>query len=275
MIVVEVMGRDTGHIAVRAGLAGGATMTLIPEVPFDVAEVCEALERRHAGMSLRLHRGGGRGGPCPSRAPWTCPPTRWTASATSGSAASRSSLAAEIEGRTGMETRVTILGHVQRGGTPTAFDRILATRYGIAAADAAADGDWGTWWPCSADRIVRVPLGQARSDAPRRWTWTSTTRSPARSSPAERSAAGLGGRLVRTGPWWVGRGPPGGASEVQPFGGGRVQPQAAGLVRRGQQDSKSQSPTVVVSPRVGEVTWIVLPSTRNRSCGRRGTRWRS
>ena len=70
-------------------------------------------------------------------------------------------LASEIEGRTGMETRVTILGHVQRGGTPTAFDRILATRYGIAAADAAADGDWGTMVALQCDRIVRVPLGQA------------------------------------------------------------------------------------------------------------------
>jgi len=70
-------------------------------------------------------------------------------------------LAEEIEGRTGIETRVTILGHVQRGGTPTAFDRLLATRYGVAAADAAADGAWGQMVALQADRIVRVPLAEA------------------------------------------------------------------------------------------------------------------
>ena len=68
--------------------------------------------------------------------------------------------APEIEGRTGIETRVTILGHVQRGGTPTAFDRVLATRYGIAAADAAAAGEWGAMVALHADRIVHVPLDE-------------------------------------------------------------------------------------------------------------------
>src|SRR5690606_20076622 len=70
-------------------------------------------------------------------------------------------VAAEIERRTGYETRVTILGHVQRGGTPTSFDRVLASRYGVAAIDAVHDGDFGTMVALHADRIVRVPLAEA------------------------------------------------------------------------------------------------------------------
>jgi 6-phosphofructokinase 1 len=70
-------------------------------------------------------------------------------------------LAAEIEGRTGIETRVTTLGHIQRGGTPTAFDRVLATRYGVAAAEAAAEGAWGTMVALQGDHIVQVPVGDA------------------------------------------------------------------------------------------------------------------
>jgi 6-phosphofructokinase 1 len=160
VIVVEVMGRDAGHIAIRAGLAGGATMTLIPEVPFDVAEVCEALERRHAGMSyasIVVVAEGAR----PVEGTMDLPAYEVDRFGHERLGGIPQLLASEIEGRTGMETRVTILGHVQRGGTPTAFDRILATRYGIAAADAAADGDWGTMVALQCDRIVRVPLGQA------------------------------------------------------------------------------------------------------------------
>jgi phosphofructokinase-like protein len=160
VIVVEVMGRDTGHIAIRAGLAGGATMTLIPEVPFDVAEVCDALERRHAGVSFAsivVVAEGAR--PIEGTMPMpTYEVDRFGHQRLGGIS---QVLASEIEGRTGIETRVTILGHVQRGGTPTAFDRILATRYGIAAADAAADQDWGQMVALQADRIVRVPLSEA------------------------------------------------------------------------------------------------------------------
>lgn len=157
VIVVEVMGRDAGHIAVRAGLAGGATMTLIPEVPFDIEEVCDALERRHAGMSYASIVVVAEGAvPVPGTMPTpTYEVDRFGHRRLGGIS---QVLASEIEGRTGIETRVTILGHVQRGGTPTAFDRVLATRYGVGAADAAADGDWGRMVALQADRIVRVPL---------------------------------------------------------------------------------------------------------------------
>jgi ATP-dependent phosphofructokinase / diphosphate-dependent phosphofructokinase len=160
VIVVEVMGRDTGHIAVRAGLAGGATMTLIPEVPFDVGEVCDALERRHAGMSYASIVVVAEGAePVPGTMPMPVYEVDRFGHRRLGGIAQ--ALASEIEGRTGIETRVTILGHVQRGGTPTAFDRILATRYGIAASDAAADGAWGHMVALQCDRIVPVPLEEA------------------------------------------------------------------------------------------------------------------
>lgn len=160
VIVVEVMGRDAGHIAVRAGIAGGATMTLIPEVPFDIAEVCEALQRRHAGMSYASIVVVAEGA---TPVPGTMPEPTYEIDRFGHRRLGGISqvLASEIEGRTGIETRVTILGHVQRGGTPTAFDRVLATRYGIGAADAAADGDWGRMVALEADRIIRVPLAEA------------------------------------------------------------------------------------------------------------------
>jgi len=159
VIVVEVMGREAGHIAVRAGLAGGATMTLIPEVPFDIAEVCEALERRHAGLSYASIVVVAEGA---TPAPGTMPEPTYEVDRFGHRRLGGISqvLASEIEGRTGIETRVTILGHVQRGGTPTAFDRVLATRYGIAAADAAAAGEWGAMVALHADRIVHVPLDE-------------------------------------------------------------------------------------------------------------------
>lgn len=159
VIVVEVMGRDAGHIAVRAGLAGGATMTLIPEVPFDIAEVCDALERRHAGMSYASIVVVAEGA---TPVPGTLPEPVYEVDRFGHRRLGGISqvLASEIEGRTGIETRVTILGHVQRGGTPTAFDRVLATRYGVGAADAAADGDWGSMVALQSDRIVRVRLDE-------------------------------------------------------------------------------------------------------------------
>lgn len=159
VMVVEVMGRDAGHIAVRAGIAGGATMTLIPEVPFDIGEVCDAITRRHAGLSYASIVVVAEGAtPVPGTMPEpTYEIDRFGHRRLGGIS---QQLAVEIEGRTGIETRVTILGHVQRGGTPTAFDRILATRYGIAASDAAAEGAWGQMVALQADRILRVPLAE-------------------------------------------------------------------------------------------------------------------
>ncbi len=160
VMVVEVMGRHAGHIATYAGIAGGATAILIPEEPFDIDQVCEALTRRHERgryASIVVVAEG--------------------AQPTEGSLALKDAevdefghvklggianvLAEEIEERTGYETRVTILGHVQRGGTPTAYDRVLSTRFGIAAIDAVHDGAFGSMVALRADRIVRVPLAEA------------------------------------------------------------------------------------------------------------------
>ncbi|MFM7068690.1 MAG: 6-phosphofructokinase, partial [Actinomycetes bacterium] len=157
IIVVEVMGRDVGHIAVRAGIAGGATMILIPEFPFDPAEVCERLARRHAGndyASIVVVAEGAE--PLPDSMPMPDYDVDRFGHRRLGGIGQ--ALASEIEGRTGIETRVTTLGHIQRGGTPTAFDRVLATRYGVAAAEAVAAEAWGSMVALQADQIVRVPL---------------------------------------------------------------------------------------------------------------------
>lgn len=160
VMVLEVMGRDTGHIAVRAGLAGGATLTLIPEVPFDIAEVCDALVRRHAGKSFASIVVVAEGAvPVPGTLDIGEYEVDRFGHARLGGIGQV--VAAEIEGRTGLEARVTTLGYVQRGGTPTAFDRILASRYGVAAADAAAAGAWGKMVALQADRIVHVELADA------------------------------------------------------------------------------------------------------------------
>ncbi|HVA74346.1 MAG TPA: ATP-dependent 6-phosphofructokinase [Acidimicrobiales bacterium] len=160
VIVCEVMGRHAGWIATYAGIAGGAAEVLIPEEPFDIDQVCKNLKARHAK---------GRFASIVVVAEGAVPV------AGSMSIASRevdqfghprlggiaNVLAEEIEQRTGFETRVTILGHVQRGGTPTAFDRVLATRFGIAAIDAVHDGAFGQMVALRADSIVRVPLEEA------------------------------------------------------------------------------------------------------------------
>ena len=161
VMVVEVMGRHAGHIAIRAGLAGGASLTLVPEHPFDIETVCESILRRHqrakkyativvvaegaepvAGTLDLGHREKDRFG-----------------HVRLGGIAQV--IAEEIERRTTYETRVTILGHVQRGGTPTSFDRVLASRYGVAAIDAVHDGAFGDMVALEADEIVRVPLAEA------------------------------------------------------------------------------------------------------------------
>ncbi len=117
--VIEVMGRTSGHIALAAGLAGGAESILVPEVPFDLAEVCNRLQR---GVQRgKLH----------------------SIILVAEGAGSALNVGEEIKKRTKMETRVTILGHLQRGGTPTAFDRILASRLGAAAVDLLRSGSHG------------------------------------------------------------------------------------------------------------------------------------
>jgi ATP-dependent phosphofructokinase / diphosphate-dependent phosphofructokinase len=162
VMVVEVMGRHVGHIATWAGLAGGATMTLIPEEPFDIDEVCQSLVRRHEGgryASIVVVAEGAK----PIEGSLSIPPDEYDeyGHIRLGGIANR--VATEIEARTGFETRVTILGHVQRGGSPTPFDRVLSTRYGVAAIDAVHERAWGQMVALQADRIVRIPLDEAVS----------------------------------------------------------------------------------------------------------------
>jgi ATP-dependent phosphofructokinase / diphosphate-dependent phosphofructokinase len=160
VIVCEVMGRHAGHIALHSGMAGGADVILIPERPIDLDEVCRHVRTRLArgkrfsivvvAEGAQIQKGkdevqtqdldefghvrlGGIG----------------------------NYLAKEIEKRTGVETRATVLGHVQRGGSPTARDRVLGTRYGVFAADLVRDGDWGKMAALHGDAIVAVSLEEA------------------------------------------------------------------------------------------------------------------
>lgn len=167
ILIVEVMGRNAGWIALHAGVAGGADVILIPEIPFDIDEVCRLIRRRHArgryfsivvvaegavpkeGTAMTLETGqldefghprlGGIG----------------------------HRLEREIEARTGFETRATVLGHVQRGGSPTAFDRVLATRLGLAAIDAAHEGAWGKMTALHASEVELVRLADAVAEVRR------------------------------------------------------------------------------------------------------------
>ncbi len=165
VMVVEVMGRHAGWIAVYSGMAGGADAVLVPERPFDVDEVCDRLRRRHeTGRTFSIVvvaegavREGG-GGPSATEEV-----TDSFGHARLGGIGVE--LEHEIEARTGFESRVTILGHVQRGGTPTAFDRVLATRFGVAAIDAVNDGAFGTMVALHATEIRQVPLEEALREA--------------------------------------------------------------------------------------------------------------
>jgi 6-phosphofructokinase 1 len=161
ILVVEVMGRSAGWIALHSGIAGGADVILIPELPFDIDEVCRLIKRRHErgryfsivvaaegampreGTTMTLQTG----------------ETDEFGHPRLGGIGQR--LEREIEQRTGFETRATVLGHVQRGGTPTAFDRVLATRLGLAAIDAAHENQWGMMTALHATQIELVPIAEA------------------------------------------------------------------------------------------------------------------
>jgi phosphofructokinase-like protein len=160
VIVVEVMGRHVGHIAAWAGMAAGATMTLIPEEPFDIDLVCKALVRRHEGgryASIVVVAEGAL--PLAGTMAVAEPQVDEYGHIRLGGIGAV--VAAEIERRTGYETRVTTLGHVQRGGTPTAFDRVLSTRFGIAAIDAVHAEAWGHMVALRSGQMVLVPLAEA------------------------------------------------------------------------------------------------------------------
>ncbi len=166
ILVVEVMGRNAGWIALHSGIAGGADVILIPEIPFDIDDVCRLIGRRH-----------GRGRPFSIVvAAEGAMPKEGTMSLATGEldefghprlGGIGSALEKEIEARTGFETRATVLGHVQRGGTPTAFDRVLATRLGLAAIDAAHAGLWGTMTALRSTEIELVALADAVAEVRR------------------------------------------------------------------------------------------------------------
>jgi phosphofructokinase-like protein len=165
VMVLEVMGRHTGWIAVMSGIAGGADVILIPEQPITVEDACEELRRRHErgkdfsivvvseGYELTYATGETRQVAEEARASDQFGHVRLGGVG--------DALAREIEERTGFETRVTVLGHVQRGGSPTPRDRVLATRYGLKAADLVHEQRWGTMAALQGDSIVEVTLADA------------------------------------------------------------------------------------------------------------------
>ena len=160
VMVVEVMGRHVGHIATWAGIAGGATLTLIPEEPFDIDAVAEAITRRHRRgrwASIVVVAEGAR----PKEGTLELPEPEIDQYGHARLGGIGQVVAAEIEARTGFDTRVTVLGHVQRGGTPSALDRVLCSWYGIAAIDAVHDRDWGSMVAFRSGEMVRVRLADA------------------------------------------------------------------------------------------------------------------
>jgi 6-phosphofructokinase 1 len=171
VMVVEVMGRNTGWIAVMSGIAGGADAVLIPELPITVEQACAELQRRHErgkvfsivvvseGYELTYESGERRMVAGEARASDQFGHVRFGGVG--------EALAQEIEQRTGYETRVTVLGHVQRGGTPTPRDRVLATRYGLKAADLVLEGRFGQMAALHGDAIVDVSLEEATRDIKR------------------------------------------------------------------------------------------------------------
>jgi phosphofructokinase-like protein len=160
VMVVEVMGRHVGHIAIWAGLAGGATLTLIPEEPFDIDAVADALQRRHARGPFASVVVVAEGA-LPIEGTIDLPEPEIDEFGHTRLGGIGAIVANEIELRTGFETRVTVLGYVQRGGTPSAFDRVLCSWYGIEAIDAIHDRDFGKMVALQNAEIVRVHLEEA------------------------------------------------------------------------------------------------------------------
>jgi 6-phosphofructokinase 1 len=166
VIVCEVMGRHVGWIATYAGIAGGAAAILVPEEPFDVEAVCSYLERRHqkgrfASIVVTAE------GALPAEGTISVASPELDQFGHPRLGGISNTVAAEIERRTGFESRVTILGHVQRGGTPSAFDRVLATRFGTEAVDAAHEGAFGQMVALHGPAVERVPIYEAIAELKR------------------------------------------------------------------------------------------------------------
>jgi ATP-dependent phosphofructokinase / diphosphate-dependent phosphofructokinase len=157
VMVVEVMGRHSGWIAAYAGIAGGASVVLIPEIPFDIEKVCVHLARRHEKgryASIVVVAEGAE--PIPGTIDVGERVYDKFGHVRLGGIADV--IAREVGGRTGFETRVVMLGHVQRGGTPTAFDRVLSTRFGVAAIDLVHEEGWGQMVALRGTEIIARPL---------------------------------------------------------------------------------------------------------------------
>ena len=162
VIVVEVMGRDAGWIALYSGIAGGADVILIPEHPFDVDEVAESIRQRHARgvyFSIVVAAEGAKFAEGTVQIQQGTDARDEFGHARLGGIGN--ALAHEIEKRTGFETRSVVLGHIQRGGSPSAFDRVLATRYGLGAIDMVHRGEFGKMAALRGNKIVSVPLADA------------------------------------------------------------------------------------------------------------------
>ncbi|MEU4538614.1 6-phosphofructokinase [Streptosporangium sp. NPDC023825] len=161
-LICEVMGRHAGWIALHAGMAGGANVILIPEKPFDIDKVCAYVESRfktrYAPIIVVAE------GAHPVEGQMALQAGELDAFGHVRLGGIGENLAKEIEKRTGKEARTTVLGHIQRGGTPTAFDRVLATRFGLQAIDAVQEGDFGKMVALQGTDIVRVGLDEATKE---------------------------------------------------------------------------------------------------------------
>jgi 6-phosphofructokinase 1 len=158
-LIVEVMGRHAGWIALHAGLAGGANVILIPERPFDMDKVVGYVEHRFQTRYAPIVVVAEGAHPANEDLALTTGTLDAFGHVRLGGIGQQ--LAAEIEKRTGKEARCTVLGHIQRGGTPTAYDRVLATRFGVHAVGAVHDEAWGSMIALRGTDIIRVPLAEA------------------------------------------------------------------------------------------------------------------
>lgn len=160
IMVVEVMGRHAGWIALESGIAGGADVILIPELPIDIEEVCELIKKRHKrgkSFSIVVVAEGAQF----KKGTLVTQEERLDAFGHVRLGGIGDILGKEIEKRTGYETRVTVLGHIQRGGTPTAFDRVLGTRIGVKAMELVLKKDYGKMASLWGNKIIAVPLEAA------------------------------------------------------------------------------------------------------------------
>jgi ATP-dependent phosphofructokinase / diphosphate-dependent phosphofructokinase len=164
-LIVEVMGRSVGWIALHAGLAGGANVILIPEKPFSVEKVCSYVQHRFQTRYAPIVVVAEGAHPADGEGEIGRQELDSFGHIRLGGVGQM--LSEEIEKRTGKEARCTVLGHIQRGGTPTAFDRVLATRFGVHAITAIREGAFGQMMALRGTDIVRVPLAEATREVKR------------------------------------------------------------------------------------------------------------